>query len=139
MSPDSELFSISSFKNSKLRWNMYRLTLSMLSKSSFSSTFSIVSSMICSKMSNFVFNSIQDGPFRGCTRMENPKRLPSLKSVKHILQWWKLGTIIPLRKIQKIYKSRDTHHEFSWHPNFSSEIRKFCYIEKYRYSLHFKT
>ena len=36
----------------------------------------------------------------------------------------KLETVIPhLKKIQKIYKSRDT-------PNF-------CYIKKYRYRLHF--
>ena len=44
------------------------------------------------------------------------------------------GTIIPyLMKIQKLYESRDTHLEFCWHQHFLSEIRKVCYIKKYRY------
>ena len=32
------------------------------------------------------FNSIQDGPFRGCSRMGEVKRSSSLKSATHILQ-----------------------------------------------------
>ena len=54
-------------------------------------------------------NPIQDGLFRGCSRMGRrgrQKAPPSLKSVTHILQWW-----IPI---------------------FSPEISKFCYIKKYR-------
>ena len=50
----------------------------------------------------------------------------------------KLGTVIPyLRKIQKIYKSRDTSLEFCWHQYFSPEINSFIYIRKYKYKLHF--
>ena len=32
------------------------------------------------------FNSIQYGPFRGCSRMKGAKGPPFLKSVAHILQ-----------------------------------------------------
>ena len=44
----------------------------------------------------------------------------------------KLGTVIPyLKKIQKIYKSRDA-------PSiFPLEISNFYYIKKYRYRMHF--
>ena len=44
--------------------------------------------------------------------------LLSLKSVTHILQWWKLTVISYLKKIQKIYESRDTYHESCWHQQF---------------------
>ena len=45
----------------------------------------------------------------------------------------KLGTVIPyLKKIQKIYESRDTLLEFCWHQHFSLEISKFCCIRKYK-------
>ena len=48
----------------------------------------------------------------------------------------KLGTVIPyLKKIQKIYESRDIT-DISI---FSPEISKFCSIKKYRYRLHFGT
>ena len=55
------------------------------------------------------FNPIQDGPFWGCSRIGGrAKKLLSLESVIHIMQG-KLGTVIPfLKKIQNIYKSRDT-------------------------------
>ena len=50
----------------------------------------------------------------------------------------KLGTLIPyLKKIQKIYKSRDTTFEFCWHQQFLPEISNFCYIKKYIYRLYF--
>ena len=54
----------------------------------------------------------------------------------------KLGTFITyLKKIQKIYKSRDTHLKLSRLTSgfFSSEISNFCYIKKNRYRLHFNT
>ena len=35
-----------------------------------------------------VINPIQDGYFRGCSRMGEQKGPTSLKSVTHILQWW---------------------------------------------------
>ena len=43
---------------------------------------------------------------------------PSLITVKHILQWWNLTVIPDLKKIQKLYKSRDTSFEFCWHQHF---------------------
>ena len=50
----------------------------------------------------------------------------------------KLGTVIPyLKKIEKIYKTRDMLLEFCLHHHFSPGINKFCYIKKYRYRLHF--
>ena len=60
------------------------------------------------------FNPIQDWLFQGCSRMGGP----SLKSATHILQWWNLAVIPYLRKIQKVYKSRDTSLEFCWHQHF---------------------
>ena len=52
----------------------------------------------------------------------------------------KLGTVIPyLKKIHKIYKSRDTLLEFCWNQHFLPEINRFCYIKKNRYRLHFHT
>ena len=55
----------------------------------------------------------------------------------------KLGTVIPyLKKIQKIYESRDhVAHPLS-HANISiflPEVSKFCYVKKYRYRLDFTT
>ena len=44
-----------------------------------------------------------------------------------------------LKKIQKIYESRDMPFEFCWHQHFWLEIIKFYYIKKYRYRLHFDT
>ena len=48
------------------------------------------------------------GFFRGCSRMGGGQKGPPLKSVTHPTMM-KLGTVIPyLKKIQKIYESRDT-------------------------------
>ena len=39
-------------------------------------------------------NPIQDGLFRGCLRVGGGKKPPSsLKTVTHILQWWKLAQL----------------------------------------------
>ena len=66
-----------------------------------------------------------DGPFRSCLRTgggEQKAPAPSLKSATYIHTYstlMKLGTVIPyLRKIQEIYKSRDTPLEFCWHQHF---------------------
>ena len=69
-----------------------------------------------------LINPIQDGPFRGCSSWgEMAKRSPSLKSVTHPAMM-KLDTVIPyLKKIQKIYKSRDTPLEFCWPKHFLSK------------------
>ena len=57
----------------------------------------------------FKFNPIQDGPFWCCSRMGVGKKslLPKICSIYCSVM--KLGTVIPyLKKIQKLYESRDT-------------------------------
>ena len=52
----------------------------------------------------------------------------------------KIGTVLPyLKKIQKIYESRDKSPDFCWHQHFSPVISRSCYIMKYRYRLNFST
>ena len=52
----------------------------------------------------------------------------------------KLGTVIPyLRKIKKMYKSRDTFLDSCGHRHFLPEISKFCHIKNYTYRLDFDT
>ena len=61
-----------------------------------------------------LINPIQDGLFRGCSRMG---LLP--KTCHTYPTMMKLGTVILYpRKIQKIYESRDTLLEFCWHQHF---------------------
>ena len=60
-------------------------------------------------------------------------------SLKSVLQWWNLAVIPYLKKIQKLYETRDTPLEFWWHHHFLPEISKFCYIKKKWYRLHFDT
>ena len=88
-------------------------------------------------MSKDTFNPIQDGLFRGCSRMEGA---PSLKSVKHILQWWNLAQLCFTQRRSKKYMNHVTHPlNFAGISIFSRDISKFCYIKKYRYRLHFDT
>ena len=74
--------------------------------------------IIYANMESFV-NPIQDGHFRGCSRMgvgakSHPPASPGLHKICHTYPiMMKLGTVIPyLKKIQKIYESRDTPPEF---------------------------
>ena len=89
------------------------------------------------------FNPIQDGLFRGCSRMGGPfwpPPPPNSKICRTYPTMMELGTVIPyLRKIQKMYKSCDPFLEFCWHQNFFTGINKFCYIKKYTYWLDFDT
>ena len=63
-------------------------------------------------------NPIQDGPFRGCSRMGS-KRPPNRKICHTYPTMMKLGTVIPyLKRIQKIYESCDTSLEFCLHQHF---------------------
>ena len=66
------------------------------------------------------FNPIQNGHFRGYSRIGGgPKRSPLPKICHTYPTMMKLGTIIPsLKKIQKLYQSRDTPPEFCWHQHF---------------------
>ena len=68
------------------------------------------------------------------------KKAPLPKNCHTYPTMMKLGTVIPnLKKIQKIYESRDTHPDFSWHQHFLNRISKFCYIKNDRYRWHFDT
>ena len=86
-------------------------------------------------------NPIQDGLFRGCWQMgEGQKDPPSLKPVKHILQWWNLAQLYLIQKISKKYMNHVTHPLSSAGISiFSLEISKFSYITKHRYRLYFDT
>ena len=59
-----------------------------------------------------IINPIQDGLFRGCSRMRGQKGpLPKICHTYPTVM--KLGTVIPYpKKILKIYESRDTLLEF---------------------------
>ena len=69
------------------------------------------------KLSNLQLNPIQDGLFWGCSRIRGEaKRFPLPKICHTYPAMMKLGTVIPyLKKIQKIYESRDTPLEFRRH------------------------
>ena len=59
----------------------------------------------------YSINSIQDGLFRGYSRMREQKGPPLPKICHKYPTMMKLGTVIPyLKKIQKIYESRDTRN-----------------------------
>ena len=69
-----------------------------------------------------------------------PKRLPSLKYVLHILQWWHLAQLCITQRRSKKYINHVTHHLSSADISiFSPKISKFCYTKKYRYRLHLNT
>ena len=81
-------------------------------------------------------NSIQDGLFRGCSRMMGGPP----QNLSHIFyndETWQSYTLP--KEGKKIYESRDTPLEFCWHQHFSPQISKFCCIKKYRYRLFFDT
>ena len=121
-----------------------------ISKSSEARDWKIARSLkwtICSIQENFeklwfkfeCFNSIQDGLFRGCSRMrEGQKEAHSLKYVKHILQWWNVTQLCRTWRRSKNYMKHVTKPVNSADISiFSPEINKFCYIKRYRYRLHF--
>ena len=65
-----------------------------------------------SKSSYILLNPIQEGPFRGGSRMGVQKG-PLLKFCHTYPTMMKLGTVIPyLKKIKKIYEPLDTTFEF---------------------------
>ena len=50
----------------------------------------------------------------------------------------KLGTVIPhLKKIQKIYESRDTPPDLCWHQHFFTGIQQTLLYQENRYRLYF--
>ena len=86
-----------------------------------------------------IFNPIQDGLFWDCSRKGGGVWAKRLKTVTHILQWWNFAVIPYLRKIQKMYKSRDTFTRSADISIFSPKISKNCYINKHTYRLDFDT
>ena len=105
-------------------------------------TISLIFSLIfCTYILNSLLKPIQDGHFRGCSRIgegAGAKRstLPKICDINPTVM--KLGTVIPyLKKIQKIYESRGTSPaDISIFP---LGISKPFYTKKYGYQLHFST
>ena len=65
---------------------------------------------------------------------------PRPKHLSHVSGMMKLGTGMPYLKAIQKYRNHVTHLLISADISiFSLEIRKFCYIKKYRYRLHFGT
>ena len=83
-------------------------------------SFVIYCSFTVSISVTITFNPIQHGVFRGCSRMGGGAFWPALPKIRHTFPtMMKLSTIIPyLRKIQKMYKSRDTSLGFCWRQHF---------------------
>ena len=69
---------------------------------------------IFTNLEHIEINSIQDGHFRGCSRMGRGAKRPPLPKICHTYPtMMKLGIVIPyLKKTQKIYESRDTPPDF---------------------------
>ena len=79
----------------------------------------------------FPFKSIQYGLFWGCSRMRRAKRSPLPKNCQIYPTMMKLDTVVPyLKKIQKIYKSRDTLNDFCWHQHLLPKDSNLCCINK---------
>ena len=76
----------------------------------------------------FIFNSIQDRPFRGCSRMGGRSKKAPLPKIYRIFPTMvKRGTVIPYpKKIQKLYKSGDTPLSSADICIFSPRISNFC-------------
>ena len=74
-----------------------------------------------SQNSSLLFNPLQDGLFRGCSRMGRGAPFsPPPPKIRHTYPtMMKLCTVIPyLKMIQKMYKSRDASLDFCWHQYF---------------------
>ena len=72
-------------------------------------------------------NPIQDGHFRGCSRMgEGAQKGTPLPKICHTYPtMMKLDTVVPyLKKIQKISESRDKPAYFCWHQHFFNESQQ---------------
>ena len=84
------------------------------------------------------FNPVQDGPFRGCSRMGGNKKAPLHKICQTYPTMMKLGTDIPyLKKIQKIYESCDAPLAFCWHQCFFTENQQILFYQEIHISIAF--
>ena len=83
-------------------------------------------------------NPIQDGLFRGYSRMGEAKKVPLPKICHTYPTMMKLGTVIPYpKKIQKIYESRDTPLEFCWHQDFFTGNQQILLYQEIQISIVF--
>ena len=86
-----------------------------------------------------LFKPIQDGLLRCYSQMWGQKG-PLPKYMSHLSyndETWQSYTSPNTSYLT--YQSRDTHVEFCCHKHFLLEVKKFCYVKKYRYRLHFDT
>ena len=91
-------------------WKKMQLHILMVNRI-FVRTFAYYLAITTAKMINhfrWAFNPIQDGPFRGCSRM-GAKRSPSLKFVTHILQKWNLTKLYLTWRRSKKYMNHGTY------------------------------
>ena len=67
---------------------------------------------------SWIFNLIQDGLFRSCSKMGS-KKVPFSKICHTYPTIMKLDTAVRyLKRIHKIYKSRETPHDLCWYQLF---------------------
>ena len=99
-------------------------------------SFSFSLSILLLKMS---FDPFQEGLFGVAHGLVGAaKRPPSIKSVTPILQWWNLAQLYLTQGRSKKYMNHMAYPLSSADiSSFSPEIKKFSYIKKYRYRLHF--
>ena len=75
----------------------------------------IINSVKGASIFRVLFDLIQDGFFRGCSRMGDPSR----KFVTHILQWWKLAQLyLTKSRSKRFFESRGTPFDFCWNQHF---------------------
>ena len=91
-------------------------------------------------LSNLDANPIQDGLFRGCSRMGGGKEAPLPKICHTYPAIMKISTVLPyLKKIQKIYESMRHPLSSADISIFSPEINKFYHIKKCRHRFYIDT
>ena len=92
--------------------------------------------------SHIAVNPIQDGLFRGCSRMGGTLFGPTIPKICHTypMQWWNLAQLYLTQIRSKKYMNHVTHPLSSADISiFSPKISKFCYIKKSTYILDFDT
>ena len=101
-------------------WKKMQLHILMVNRIFFR-TFAYYLAITTAKMINhfrWAFNPIQDGPFPGCSRIGG-KKVPLPKICHTYPAKMKLGKVIPyLKKIQKMYESRNIFLEYCWQQHF---------------------
>ena len=90
-------------------FNYFNIEIYELAVSCINSFYNKNMSYVCKKN----LNPIQNGHFGGCSRMGGDQKAPNPKICQTYPTMMELGTVMPyVKKIQKIYQSRDTPPEF---------------------------